>query len=421
MGLISIDIFTFIIALLLGLVIGTEREYHAMSEGVPVIAGIRTFTLISLLGFFISFNFTKSDLIYFAGIGIIFCVFISTLIIKQKIEDPGMTTSVSLIVIFLIGLSVGAGYLIEPIIIGLAVFSLNYSKRKLHYFAELLDEEELMSAVRFLSVIAIFIPLAYTIGTVHPLIGPGKVFDTVKFLLMIVFVSTISFVSYLVTKIIGTSKGLKISAFFGGFVSSAASTASMSEKLKGNRKMINTIFSSILITNISMFLKSLIILFTIAGIGLSLKFFWPVSIFIAVTLFFVFYKKSKRAKDAEELKLGTPFGIIPAAKFAALFIIISVFTYFAKTYLGPVGIYASAIGGFVSTTSVTASMASLYSSGEISSSIALTTLLLSVLFGTISKIFIVRTYDKELSKKIIIPFTIISLIILTASIISILG
>ncbi len=412
MGMISIDIFTFVIALLLGLLIGAEREHHKKSEDVPTIAGIRTFSLISILGFFISYNFDTTYLIYFSSIGILFCVFISTLLIKQKVEDPGMTTSVSLILIFLIGLAVGMGYLIESIVIGLAVFSLDYSKRRLHYFADILDQEELMSALRFLSVIAIFIPLAYTIGTVHPLIGPGKVFDTVKFLLMVVFVSTISFVSYLVTKIIGTSKGLKISAFFGGFVSSAASTASMAEKLKENPGMLNTIFGSVLLTNTSMFLKSLVILLAMAGLSLSLSFLWPVSIIILVSLIFVYYRKSGGVSGEHELELGTPFAIIPAAKFASLYLLISVFTYFAKNYLGPIGTYASSIGGFVSTTSVTASMASLYTAGEITRSTALTTLLLSVLFGTVSKIMIVRTFDKELAKKLIVPLGLISMIIL---------
>ncbi|MFW6176686.1 MAG: MgtC/SapB family protein, partial [Thermoplasmatota archaeon] len=408
---LSIEIFTFIITLVLGLLIGFEREYHARNKGVPVIAGVRTFTLISILGFFISFYFSKDDITYFAGIGILFCVFLSTLLIKQKVEDPGMTTSVSIILMFLIGLSVGAGYLTESIIIGLAIFSLNYSKRRLHYFADLLDQEELMSALRFLSVIAIFIPLAYTIGSVHPLIGPGRVFDTVKFLLMIVFVSTISFISYLITKIIGTSKGLKIIAFVGGFVSSAASTASMSEKLKKNPKMLNTIFGSILITNTSMVLKSLIILMVMAGTGLAFPFLWPVFVFISVTLVFVLYRKGKYMKETHKIDLGTPFAIIPAAKFASLYILISVFTYFAKTYLGPIGIYATSIGGVVSTTSVTASMASMYTAGEISGNIALTTLLFSVLLGTVSKILIVRTFDKNLAKKLILPFSLISIII----------
>ncbi|MFW5928684.1 MAG: MgtC/SapB family protein [Thermoplasmatota archaeon] len=411
MGTITIDIFTFILALVLGLLIGAEREFHARDKRVPVIAGIRTFPLVSILGFFISFNFDKDNILYFAGIGILFCVLLFTLIIKKKSEYPGLTTSVSLILIFLIGIAVGLGYLVESIMIGFTVFTLNYSKKRLHYFADILSKEELMSALRFLSVIAIFIPLAYTIGSVHPLIGPGRVFDTVKFLLMIVFVSTISFISYLITKIIGTSKGLKIIAFVGGFVSSAASTASMSEKLKKNPNMLNTIFGSILITNTSMVLKSLIILMVMAGTSLAFPFLWPVFVFISVTLVFVLYRKGEYMKETHKIYLGTPFAIIPAAKFASLYILISVFTYFAKTYLGPIGIYATSIGGVVSTTSVTASMASMYTAGEISGNIALTTLLLSVLFGTVSKILIVRTFDKNLAKKIILPFSLISIII----------
>ncbi|MFW5928087.1 MAG: MgtC/SapB family protein [Thermoplasmatota archaeon] len=419
MGIISLDIFTFLIALLLGLLIGVEREHHTKSKRVPSIAGIRTFPLISIMGFFISYNFDTTYLVYFSSVGIIFCVFFSTLFIKQKIEDPGMTTSVSLILIFLIGLAVGMGYLIESLVVGLAIFSLNYSKRRLHYFADILSQEELMSALRFLSVIAIFIPLAYTVGTVHPLIGPGKVFDTVKFLLMIVFVSTISFVSYLVTKVIGTSKGLKISAFFGGFVSSAASTASMAGKLKEDTGMFNTVFGSIIITNISMFLKSLIILFAVAELNLSLNFLWPVIIIILISLFFVFKSGGEKENRGYNIELGTPFAIIPAAKFATFYLFITVFTYFAKIYLGSLGIYASAIGGFVSTTSVTASMGSMYTAGEISKSVALTTLLLSVLFGTVSKMLIVRTYDKKLTKKLLFPMSLVSAIILIVAIFTI--
>ncbi len=407
-----IDIISFLLAILIGLLIGLERTTRSIREGEIKGAGLRTFALVSAVGFLMTYFFKDEAGLLLISVLIFSLFFIFLPIVRRPITSSGLTTSSALLLIFLGGMIFGLGRPILGGISGLSLLALTSSKRILHSFAEILSKKDLWSAVRFFIVAMILLPITYSLGPIHRLVGPGRVFDPLQALMMVLFVSSISFLSYLVMKLYGARRGLKISAFIGGLVSSAAATASISEKSKKIAEGSNSSVVSILLSNTSMFIKDYIIIFTVAGYVLAREFMVPMVLFLLLTgIFLLLFIRKKGGKTADlnslEIDLGTPFALKPATKFAILFSLIWISSYLLQDRVGGPGVYMVSIGGLISTTSVSASISSLYIAGEIGALTALSTMLLAFGLGSISKILIARAYNKRLARDITLPMLVL--------------
>ncbi len=388
-----------IIALCIGSILGLERDIHARREGKEVSFGMKIFSVMALLGFSVAYSPGPISIIilFFA-----FCIilFFSVSQLRMGSSSPGMTTGVALVTAFLLGGMSGAGYPLEAIIVSMMIISILGVKERTHRFAGILTNEDLASALNFLIIVVILLPLAYTMGDVHPLIGSGKLIDPVKTLLIVIFVSSFSFVSYIVIKTVGAMKGLEITSFLGGFVNSAASTVSLSRLAVINPKLKSVSKRGIILANLSMILKDVILITVIAGTVFLKGFMVPMAVLMVASLTGVLVTRSSKTTEKCSLDLGTPFAIIPAAKFGVLFVVLSVLSYYGMELLGVYGVYAISIGGLVSTTSVSASLGALFVAGEIELDTMLTTILLALGLGSISKVGIAWAYDRVLAKKI---------------------
>ncbi len=398
-------VISLVLAILIGLMIGFERSYRAGLEQSPKSAGMRTFIVVCIVGFLFADFFESEPFVLIATVVTFSSLILSLNMIRTLDNEPGLTTSITLLVVFLSGIFIGLGYPLIAVFVGLVTLSLVSSKRLLHRFADLLSDQELESAMRFLAVALIVLPITYTFGPIHPLIGPGRIFDPTKAVLMVLFVSSISFTSYIVINLFGTSKGMELSAFIGGLVSSAAATASMSEKCKKNPGLLDVSTVCILLTNASMFIRDYIIIFVMGGIILAVQLAVPVAVLLVLTILISVYiiKKKITKVDTVNLDLENPFALKPALKFALIFSIVWASTYILQNQFGSVGVYIVSVGGLISTTSVSASLAAMYASGEISSSTAISTILLAFGLSSFSKIFIARGYVKGLAKSLAWP------------------
>ncbi|MFP4000810.1 MAG: MgtC/SapB family protein [Thermoplasmata archaeon] len=406
----TLDLLSFMLALSIGTIVGVERSLRSAKEDELKGAGIRTFALVCILGFFLVRFFKEEELMLFSAVFVFSALFLSIPFLRTKKGTAGLTTSTALIGIFLTGMIFGYHRPVLGVVTGLLLLAVTSSKKVLHRFADILSIEELMSAVRFLIVAGILVPITYSLGPIHPLIGPGRVFDPLQGLMMVLFVSGISFFSYIIMKLYEASKGLQISAFIGGFVSSAAATASASQKCEKIEGGIISSVKSIFLSNVSMFIKDYIVIAAVGGLALAVDFVLPLGLLLIINCLFIVFLKKEKSRDEETgtISLGTPFALKPAVKFAILFTLIWVLSYYLQTYLGDYGIYMVSVGGLVSTTSVSASISSLYLSGDINALTSLSTMLLAFAFGSFSKVLIACTYSRDLSRKLLIPMLILS-------------
>ncbi len=372
------------LATLIGILIGIERE-HRRPEKMELIAGVRSFTIACIAGMLSSFLAIKIDprilLISLAFFGIISAVYIY--IKNVTLKTPGITGPIALYCTFLLGVLISYEFYLPAIAGSVIITLLLAEKRPLHSFATNLTDDEILSAVRFLAVVFILYPLT-PVASYMGIINPRTI------LLIVIFVATISFISFVIMKQMGTKKGIPLSGMLGGLVNSEATTGALSSMAKKRSDLIEPIFVGIILCNASMLLRNLVIALIVDPTG-NVFFLMAIPQFLMVIFSAAVVIKLKNNVPVNEpIQLQSPFALSPSIKFALGFAGLSVVTRFANLWAGVAGVYATALGGFISSAVVTASVAALAVSGNVSYETAAITAVLASIISTGNKMLLVR-------------------------------
>jgi uncharacterized membrane protein (DUF4010 family) len=417
-----------LISLGLGILIGLEREYHRRQESgerAIVIAGIRTFPIIALCGTLLAIitrlaGYPDSTipvailpylslLIPLALLGFILLALVM-FYAKHQLELTGLTTPVAVIATFILGVLVGFELWIVSVICCVAITLLLVSKRKLHAFASVLTESELMSALGFISIAFILLPLAPN----EPLFS---IFNLKWMLSIIVFVSIISFISFLAMKRYGISKGILFSSMLGGLINSEATTASLSYQVKRKNELLGIVILGVVVSNTTMLVRNLIIAgFADPNFKVLSFMLLPVAAMCAVNIVYLLLSPAQKVEKELKIDIKSPFAVTPAIKFGLLFVLVVTFGYAVTHYLGKNWIYLTALGGFASSGAVVASLALLAFQfpNEVSLSALASTCVLACIISTVTNIVIASFSSKELAKKVAKPVVITTLVGLCA-------
>ena len=372
------------LAMLIGILIGIERE-HRRPEKIELIAGVRSFTIACIAGMISSFIALKIN----PGILLIslaFFALISALYIYIKnvvLRSPGITGPIALYCTFLLGVLISYD-LFVPAIAGAVIITLLLAeKQPLHSFATKLRDEEILSAVRFLAVIFILFPLtpdAVYLGVINPR----------TILLIVIFVATISFASFVIMKNMGTKKGIPISGMLGGLVNSEATTAALAVMAKKRHELIESGFTGIILCNSSMLIRNLLIALIVDPTGRVFLLMAIPQLFIVLYSATVVIRSRDNSNVSESIQLQSPFALSPAIKFAIGFTGLSIVSKFANLWAGAAGVYATALGGFISSAVVTALATALAVNGNVSYSTGAITAILASLVSTGNKMLLVK-------------------------------
>jgi uncharacterized membrane protein (DUF4010 family) len=209
------------VAALGGLAVGIEREWSVKrGRHVPHFAGTRTFLLLGLLGA-LGAHFITTGLAA-AGASLIIAAALLVVVayaITSKKEDVGGTTEVAALIVLAAGAVAGTGQLT----LASALFALTtlvlVEKSRFHTFVARIRSYELMAAVRF-GVLAL---------VVFPLLPPGPIgpppgLHPQELWALVLLFSGLSFLSYLVLRMIGLQRGYGVAGLLGGLMSSTAVT-----------------------------------------------------------------------------------------------------------------------------------------------------------------------------------------------------
>ncbi|HSV42407.1 MAG TPA: MgtC/SapB family protein [Methanomassiliicoccales archaeon] len=390
-----------LIAIGAGALIGLEREHHR--DEMAVLAGVRTFSLISLLGFITAFLVSvQLGLDWLVIAGFLVVGFYGLLIgyIKFQKGSPGITTPVAMMVAFFAGVMVGYQLLFEAAVLTVATTFLLVSQRRTHGFARILDDDELIGALQFLTLAVIIYPLTYGMQLEHPwdLFNRGGLLDLNFTLLLVVIVSALSFVSFLIIRKEGASRGLEFSGLLGGLINSEATAASICNLVKGRKDLLGSAVSGIMLASGIMFLRNLIILLMAdpsmeAGMWMAI----PALICAGAAMALGFPRRADGIKE-QKLDVKSPFSIRPAIKFAIMILAISLASYGFEQVFGESGVYVSAIGGLVSSAAVAASLGSLVFTGNLDPIVAAQTVMIASSISCLNKVIIARSVDRDIEK-----------------------
>lgn len=371
------------IALLIGIMVGIEREHRALEH--EIFAGVRSYTITCITGMLTAL--VSKD----TGIGLVYVVTlffgaICSVITYCKISiynRIGVTSPISLFFIFLMGILVGYNYWLFAIVSSIVVAILLIQKQPLHQFAGNLTKEELYNAIQFLAVAFIL----------YPVIPDKQFFGLVNLrfaILIVILVSLISFLSYVLLRMFGTKRGICYSGFVGGFVNSEATTGALAGLSKKAADMADPVLTGILLCNISMLLRNLILALIVDPTGQTTRLMLPPQIVIILVSTVMVIKHSKKfcPINGGEIKIESPFSLGQAFKFGIAFTLILIVGNLAYNTGGTAGIYATSIGALVSSSGVIVSVTLLAVSGNISYVTAANTAILASLISTVNKILL---------------------------------
>lgn len=407
-------------ALFIGALVGTERTQHRQGEPAGF-AGIRTFILFAELGALLAFLSGRMHSLVLFGIGLV-CV---TLVVTAayavqrwtRETDVGMTTEVTAVVVYVLGGLALMDQAILAVALAIVTAALLATKKALHEGVQRISHIELLAALRLLFASFIVLPILPR----HP-IDPWDALSPYKLWLIVVLISALSMVGYVTVRVLGAARGVVITGFFGGIVSSTAATLTFARQSRETDISSHAIAGGILISWTVMFIRVLglvavlrwalvprvaVPLIALTALGVSL---------CGLAMWRTRRELGRKAVLAREATFTNPFSLMSAIKFAAVFASVLLATKLVNRYAPGAGIYwLSAIAG---STDVDALVLSLSELGKGNASIGLMlsrSVLIAAVANTIMKYVLALTLGtKAVAKNLLLPTVLMVLSGLTA-------
>jgi uncharacterized membrane protein (DUF4010 family) len=373
-------LFRFGIALLIGVLIGLEREYARLKEEVTAFAGVRTFPLIALMGCSAALLTDLADTWAFGALALLLGLFIAIgYAVDASQGHVGLTSEIAAVVVFVCGALSYWDYLDLAAALAVVTFGFLTLKPQLHTLAQRVSREDMYATLKFAVVSLIVLPVLPN-QTFGP--PPFDAFNPYKTWLMVVFISGISFLGYVLIKVVGSQRGIGLTGLLGGLVSSTAVTLSFSERSQDHPELARPFTLAITLAWTVMFGRVVV---EVAVLNRALlKVLWaPMAAAMSAGLACcVYFYLAQRSREESDVQVSNPFELGPAIKFGVLYAVILLVAKVAQFYFQDAGVYvASVLAGLTDVDAITLSMAQL---SEAQGSVALPTAARAVVLATIS-------------------------------------
>ncbi|HAS6602269.1 MgtC/SapB family protein [Vibrio parahaemolyticus] len=330
-------IWNLLIALLLGAIIGTQRGWVMRNsvEGSRV-AGIRTFSLVGLLGGLVAIlaDLYSPLLLGFALIALVILACIAFIMQQKKSRDISITGVVSLLVTFVLGSLAVSGEAVLAASAAVITAVVLDNKRELHQALQKLQEYELDAALRLLIISIVLLPLLP-----NQSYGPWNALNPYEIWWMVVLIASISFVGYFAIKIGGAKRGILFTSIFAGLSSSTALTLQFSHLSREQANISPLLASGILLSCGTMFPRLLIILFVINPQLVSLL--WPIVMAMMAALYLPawwIWRRSEVEQIEQSNKQSNPLALQSALFFGMMLAVIMLLSHALAEWFGNAGV-----------------------------------------------------------------------------------
>ncbi len=384
----------YLVSLIIGGLIGVEREYKKQKEGVPSFGGVRTFMLISLLGTLCAH--LSKQYVFFLYLG--FFVTAVLLMGAQLVEkSPRLTSSFSALITFLLGAMCSQGKLQVTAAVAVFVLFILSFKEQMHEFARHLTMEDFYAFLKFAVVTVIIYPLLPDKNFYG--VNPKEVWT------MVAVISTIDFIGYALTKLAG-EKGILITGLIGGLVSSTAVTVTFSPLARTNSLLINEYAAGIVSASAIMFLR-MSFLAGVVNLHFATHLLIPSLLAFVGGIFWVYKISALKTAEKTDVKVKNPYELSTAIKFGVFYAFILFLSRNALKYFGDFGLYVvAAISGLSDVDAITLSTTKLFSSNDITLLSGITAVLIAATVNTTFKWFLTLSMgNKKLFRKVTPGFT----------------
>jgi uncharacterized membrane protein (DUF4010 family) len=398
----------------LGVFIGLEREHSDVGPPAPVAAdgrrartdhiGVRTFALLSLFGWLcgaLEPSVRGVPLVGLAMAGVL----LGLQYVRTWETGAGMTTEAAALVTFALGLLVHHDRLLA-VALALVVTFLLIAKPWVRSLVAHIERRELLAALQLAILLAIVLPLLPTEAR-----DPWGVLGPRRLGLFVVLIAGISFVGYVLLRVLGPRRGAGLAGLLGGLASSTAVTAAMAERARASAEMVIPAQLATLLANAVMFGRVLVVSAALRS-GLGARLAVPMGLMGAVMLAGALWRwralGSQGQRGGAEIPLANPFALLPALKWGALLAFILVITAVMKERFGARGLFAAAaVTGFADVDAINVAVSREAASGALAAGLAVKAITIGAIANTITKGVIATTSGgRAYARPILITFAV---------------
>lgn len=320
-----------VVSILIGALIGLEREKTKQATKGLSAVGIRTDILVSLFGAIAAFLGQQYHPMLFViclTALIIFSISSYTYLLTKH-GRIGITTEISTILVFLYGAMTMAGYIQLAIILSVVTTLILSVRKALHKVIYKLSEGEIFDTIKFAIIALIILPFlpnttydTQIVQFISPQAQLPSAFHQINVLnpyniwTLVVLISGISFLGYILIKTLGKDRGLSITGLLGGLYSSSATTAVLSIKSKELPQIKNPFLAGITLASATTFIRTFILIRTLSA-ELFISTLIPLALMcgylLTVGCYFMFTSKKEHTPTTTK-SFETPFKLKNALK-----------------------------------------------------------------------------------------------------------
>jgi uncharacterized membrane protein (DUF4010 family) len=359
--MIQNDLLALALAAGLGLLVGLQREW-----ATDRIAGIRTFPIITLAGALVQLVAGEGGgLVLAAGVLALAGLMVvgNLAAVRAGTGDPGMTTEVAAIAMFLVGAALMSGYRTEALLATGCVTVLLHAKAPLHSWVGRIAEGELRAVVQLVLVALVILPLlpdrAY---------GAFGVLNPFRIWLMVVLIVAVNLGAYIAARVLGGHRGALATGLLGGLISSTATTVSLAQRSRAAKESEpgRAAAAVILIASTVVFGRVLLEIAIVHPPWLRVAAPPLLLAMATVAAVSVFAYLRARRELVTTVEREPPSSLRTAIVFGALYAAVLFAVAVAREYLGDTGLYAVAfLSGLTDMDAITLSTAQLVKAGHV--------------------------------------------------------
>jgi len=386
-------------ALLMGLLIGIEREHS--QEDVPLFAGIRTFPLITLFGFLCGLA-ARAGWGWMLPVGLVgvSAIAVAAYMVRSQVPHKGTTTEFMALLAFVFGALAALGYLIPAATFAVAATLLLSVKGPLHRLAESIHEDEIYAILKFGVVSIIILPLLP-----NRAFGPFGALNPQLIWWVVVLISALSMVGYVLMRFLGARQGIAVTGILGGITSSTAATFGLSHQARSAGESLARYFAlGITIASTIMFVR-VVIITAVIDAPLAKALALPIALpFIVGVGISIYLWKRKESEREAALQVKNPMELWSAIKFGLMFAVVMFASKAGYEYFGSSGMYVTGVlSGLQDVDPFTISAARLAHESIVSPNTANASILVSCATNTLVKGGIAAALGGRPLSKVIIP------------------
>lgn len=403
----------FAIAILIGALVGIEREKRRDTE--QTIGGLRTFILLAILGAIGGWLSALHDTLIplFIVLGLATATVIAGFLMDAGSREGqlGLTTELAAMAVTLLGGFATLGHPELAVGLGIVAAAVLAYKQPLHGLIDKLGWDDIFAGLRLLIASFIVLPLLP-----NETLDPWQALNPRQLWLFVVLISALSMIGYIATRWLGPGRGALVTGIAGGMASSTATTLAFSRQSRdlGGSAAAQPLVSGTLLAWAIMFVRIMIIAFAITPalvwhlappiLGMS------VATLLIVGFLYLRRPGAKGESGGANLTISTPFSLTQAVKFGLLYAAILLLVKIVGQFHAGEGLYlVAAIAGSTDVDAITLSMSEYARSG--SQTVASTAIVIAAITNTVVKGGIAAAIGGSAYRnKLLIAMAIISLV-----------